>query len=68
MPQPLGSYRSATELRPREGDASLRFAARLAPYGHAKLLDAPKREAIEAEVKALPRPVVAAIKAKFGNP
>jgi hypothetical protein len=32
MPQPLGSYRSATELRPRETDASRSRNSRLAPY------------------------------------
>jgi hypothetical protein len=36
-------------------------------HAHAKLLDAPKREAIEAVVKALPAKVKAAITAKVGK-
>lgn len=39
-----------------------------AGYAHLSLLDAPKREAIEAVVKALPRPVIAVIRSRFGKP
>jgi site-specific recombinase XerD len=38
-----------------------------AGYGHLAMLDAPKRQAIETVVKALPAPVRKAITARFGK-